>query len=376
MQTQLQNTEVEESLAQEMANDDSNTESISFDGELIEDDEGNEGDVQEDVQEAVEASSDGSTDAEDDDGTVSDGGGDDDDNEEVSEGTADEDEEASELSKSLGKLNTPKGRDYSKFSEEDAKYLKQMSNDAFEHFSKRAEENKNLQESLEKAKDSSQSIADHPEAYLLSDEYKDHAANLTKAQQEQAHWRAQLIKIRNGENWQNIEGYNEAGQLITSKDGYKPTQQSEVDVEMAMQEAAGLSRKFSDKLENVSTSYSKSYKDAVQLLDSEQKANFAWTTDEAVAKQELVIPNMGNTTIQQIKTGFSSALPKTFQKHPLAELASNLFVTLQLQSAHAASEKAAVKESKRKEPKAKRKSSAGATPSSKDDLTLPDWMDI
>ena len=62
MQTQLQNTEVEESLAQEMANDDSNTESISFDGELIEDDEGNEGDVQEDVQEAVEASSDGSTD--------------------------------------------------------------------------------------------------------------------------------------------------------------------------------------------------------------------------------------------------------------------------------------------------------------------------
>ena len=199
MQTQLQNTEVEESLAQEMANDDSNTESISFDGELIEDDEGNEGDVQEDVQEAVEASSDGSTDAEDDDGTVSDGGGDDDDNEEVSEGTADEDEEASELSKSLGKLNTPKGRDYSKFSEEDAKYLKQMSNDAFEHFSKRAEENKNLQESLEKVKDSSQSIADHPEAYLLSDEYKDHAANLTKAQQEQAHWRAQLIKIRNGE---------------------------------------------------------------------------------------------------------------------------------------------------------------------------------
>ena len=111
MQTQLQNTEVEESLAQEMANDDSNTESISFDGELIEDDEGNEGDVQEDVQEAVEASSDGSTDAEDDDGTVSDGGGDDEDNEEVSEGTADEDEETSELSKSLGKLNTPKGRD-------------------------------------------------------------------------------------------------------------------------------------------------------------------------------------------------------------------------------------------------------------------------
>ena len=104
MQTQLQNTEVEESLAQEMANDDSNTESISFDGELIEDDEGNEGDVQEDVQEEAEALSDGSTDAEDDDGVVSDGGGDAEDSEEVSEDTDDESAETSELSKSLGKV--------------------------------------------------------------------------------------------------------------------------------------------------------------------------------------------------------------------------------------------------------------------------------
>jgi hypothetical protein len=375
MQTQLQNTEVEESLAQAMANDDSNTEPISFDGELIEDDEGNEGDVQEDVQEKVEASSDGSSDTEVGDGDVSDGGGDDEDNEEMSEDTTDEDAETSELSKSLGRLKTPKGRDYSKFSEEDAKYLKQMSNDAFEHFSKRAEENHKLQEALTEAKETS-ATADHPDAYLLSDDYKEAATNLTKAQQEQAHWRAQLIKIRNGESWHNIEGYDKTGQLMVSKDVYKPTQQSEIDVEMAMQEAAGLGRKFNDKLESVSKSYNNSYKDAVQLLEHEQKTNFAWTTDDAVAQQEIVIPNVGSTTIHNIKTTFANALPKTFQKHPLAELASNLYVTLQLQSAHAEAEKAAVKEASRKEPKAKRKSTSGATASSTDDLTIPDWMDI
>ena len=45
--------------------------------------------------------------------------------------------------------NIPTARDYSKYSEEDAKYLKQMSNEAFEHFSKKASENIELQKKLE-----------------------------------------------------------------------------------------------------------------------------------------------------------------------------------------------------------------------------------
>ena len=59
----------------------------------------------------------------------------------------------------------------------------------------------------------------------------------------------------------------------------------------------------------------------------------------------------------------------------MAELASNLFVTLQLQAVHAASEKAAVKEAKRKEPKARTKSSK-ATANSEDMLSVPDWMNV
>ena len=387
MQTLLQNTEVEESLTQQAENDDNlNTGFNPLEGELI-DDDGGETDVSEDVSEETASQSD---DADSDvveqgsDTGDSDGGGDnagtsDRVDEEGHEADGEEGEEVSALSESLGKLKTPKGRDYSKFSEEDAKYLKQMSNEAFEHFSKLSEKSNKLQEEIEAVKQQAAkevTTADHPDAYILSDEYKDTYANMSKAQQEQQHWRAQLIKIRNGENWQNIEGYNDAGQLVIGKDAFKPTQQSEIDVEMAMQEAAGLSRKFNSDLDNVSKSYKKNYEDAVTLLDREQKANFAWTTDDAVAKQELVLPNVGSTTIQQIKTTFSNALPKTFQKHPLAELASNLFVTLQLQAAHADSEKAAVKEEVRKEPKAKRKSSVAATESSDEEFSVPDWMNV
>jgi len=386
MQTSLQNTELEESLTQQAGEDDSLNKGFNpIEGELI--DDGGEDDVQEDVSSEAEAQSDGSDSAEaeyetpDDD---SDGAGDvsreaGDVSEDGREEDVQEDTEVSSLSKTLGKLNTPKGRDYSKFSEEDAKYLKQMSNDAFEHFSKRAEENVKLQQEVEEVKQQSTkevAAADHPDAYILSEEYKDTYANMSKAQQEQHHWRTQLINIRNGKGWQNIEGYDNAGRMVLGKQQYKPTQQAEIDVEMAMQEAAGLSRKFNGELENVSKSHKKNYDDAVSVLEREQKANFAWTTDDDVAKQELVLPNVGSITIKQLKTTFSEALPKTFQNHPLAELASNLFVTLQLQAAHADSEKTAIKEEVRKEPKAKRKSSTGATASSKDELTVPDWMDM
>ena len=54
---------------------------------------------------------------------------------------------------------------------------------------------------------------------------------------------------------------------------------------------------------------------------------------------------------------------------------SNLFVTLQLQAAFSSSENTKAKEAKRKEPKARRKSSsAGAD--LEGELSVPEWMDF
>jgi len=286
-----------------------------------------------------------------------------------------EEEEEEGFSGQLKKAtkNIPSARDYSKYSEEDTKYLKQMSNEAFEHFSKKSDENVELQKKLEES--SEQQTADHPDAYVLSDEYKESYANLTKAQQEQQHWRDQLIKIRNGESWSSIQGYDDKGSMVLNKESYKPTQQAEIDVEMALQEAVTLNRKFSDKMQNVSKTFKGNYDEAVTLLESEQKANFAWITDDKVANTEIVLPNIGTTSIKAVKNSFEKAIPKTFRNHPLAELASNLFVTLQLQSAQSTADKVKTKESKRKEPKTRRKGSS-KTSVSADDLSVPEWMDL
>ena len=364
MQTALQNTEVEESLTKQVNEEEQATTFNPLEGDLVEEDDEVSEDAEEESSEEEEETKPPEGDLEEEEEEV----------EEAVEESEKEEEEG--LSSTLKKAteNIPAGRDYSKYSEEDAKYLRQMSNEAFEHFSKRSQEAAELAKQLEDAK-SNKSDVDHPDAYVLSDEYKENYANYAKSQREQQHWRDQLIKIRNGEPWQNIEGYDKSDSIVISKGTFKPTQQAEIDVEMALQEAVGLNRKISDNLNNGSQTYKANYDQAIDLLEREQNANFAWRTDEKVAQEKIVIPKVGATTIQTIKNDFEKALPKTFRKHPMAELASNLFVTLQLQMAHSASENVKVKEAKRKEPKAKRKSSS-ASADAGGDLSLPEWMDL
>jgi len=374
MPTALQNTEVEESLIKQ-ASESEPTTFNPLEGDLLEDDEGV---VADDGSAESDDSADGeaSEETKPPEGDLEEEGADEEGEPENVEDAEEVAEDSEGLSTALEKAteNIPAGRDYSKYSEEDAKFLKQMSNEAFEHFSKRSEETVALARMLEETK-SGKPTVDHPDAYVLSDEYRDNYANFSKATTEQQHWRDQLIKIRNGDAWQNIEGYDKGDRLVLSKESFKPTQQAEIDVEMALQEAVGLNRKYTESLDEVSKTYKDKYNSAVTLLDREQRANFAWLTDERVAQEKLVLPNVGTTNVQSIKDSFTEALPKTFRKHPMAELASNLFVTLQLQAAFSSSENTKAKEAKRKEPKARRKSSsAGAD--SEGELSVPEWMNL
>jgi hypothetical protein len=374
MPTALQNTEVEESLTKQ-ANESEPTTFNPLEGDLIEDDEGV---VADDGSAESDDSADGeaSEEIEVPEGDLEEESADEEGEPENVEDAEEAVEDSEGLSAALEKAteNIPAGRDYSKYSEEDAKFLKQMSNEAFEHFSKRSEEFATIAKQLDETKTSKPTL-DHPDAYVLSDEYKENYANFSKAQQEQQHWRDQLIKIRNGDEWLNIEGYDKGERLVLSKEAFKPTQQAEIDVEMALQEAVGLNRKYTEGLDAVSKTYKSSYNDAVTLLEREQNANFSWLTDDKVAQEKLVLPKVGTTTIQTIKDSFTEALPKTFRSHPMAELASNLFVTLQLQAAFSSSENTKAKEAKRKEPKARRKSSK-ASVDSEGELSVPEWMNL
>ena len=230
----------------------------------------------------------------------------------------------------------PGARNYDDFDEAERPLLKQMSNAAFEKYSKNRKEMVEAKQQLEELRGKSpeskspENIHEHPEAYTLSPEYREAANNYSKAQTEYNHWKKQLINVRNGESWQGIDGYNAEGRMMAGKQAYKATQSSEIDIESALQEAKNFMNQFGQQASHIQDNYSQIYNSAQDMLSEEQKKYFQWEGDAEKLKNEVDIPDGKKATIGEIKKGFFDAMPGNFQKHPVTNLASNLYVTLQL----------------------------------------------
>ena len=220
----------------------------------------------------------------------------------------------------------PKGRTYEGFDDEDKQYAKQMSNAAYEHFTKKLQTLKAGKSSAEETQD----LLSHPEAYSLNPEYQQLVTDYDKATQEKAHWKKQLVAIRNGENWNSVEGYDKSGKLIHGRDTFQPTAESEIDVQAALTEAQTMSKSFSQRAYSIQHNHASSYKDSVQMLEEEQRKQFKWLEDKEMGKRTIDIPNFGKTSINKLRKTFIDVLPKVFSKHPMAELATNLWINNQI----------------------------------------------
>jgi hypothetical protein len=218
------------------------------------------------------------------------------------------------------------GRSYEGFDDEDKQFAKQMSNTAYEHFSKKLQSLKEKKDSAEQTQD----LMSHPEAYTLNPEYQDLVTNYDKAAQEQAHWKKQLVSVRNGNAWKSIEGYDKNGKLVIGKEEYQPTGESEIDIQSALTEAQTLSKDYSKKAYNIQKNHGNDYKESTAMLEEEQRKQFKWLQDEEMGKKVIDIPNIGKTSINKLRKQFSGVLPKVFTNHPMSELATNLWVMNQI----------------------------------------------
>ena len=294
---------------------------------------------------------------------------DDDEQTPLPEGELEEDREVVEEPRSK-----TESRNYEEFDEAERPLLKQMSNAAFEKYSKNRKEMVEAKQELEelrtKTPDSKlpENFHEHPEAYTLSPEYREAAGNYSKAQTEYAHWKKQLINVRNGEPWQGIDGYNADGQMVAGKQGFKATQSSEIDIESALQEAKNFMNQFGQQASHIQDNYSKIYSQADDMLSSEQKKHFEWEENAEKLKTTVETPGGKSATIGDLKKGFFDAMPGNFQQHPVTNLASNLYVTLQLYASELGKLKKQLdisetnkKDSRRVEPRSGRKSESASS---------------
>jgi len=218
------------------------------------------------------------------------------------------------------------GRSYEGFDDEDKQFAKQMSNTAYEHFSKKLQDLKKKKDSAEETQD----LMSHPEAYTLNPEYQDLVTNYDKASQEHAHWKKQLVAVRNGDAWRSIEGYDKNGKLVIGKEEYQPTGESEIDIQSALTEAQTLTKSYGKKAHSIQKNHSNDYKESTAMLEEEQRKQFKWLQDKEMGKRVIDIPNIGKTSINNLRKQFSGVLPKIFTNHPMSELATNLWVMNQI----------------------------------------------
>ena len=224
------------------------------------------------------------------------------------------------------KEDEPKGRTYEGFDDEDKQYAKQMSNAAYDHFTKKLQTLKAGKSTAEETQD----LLSHPEAYSLNPEYQQLVTDYDKATQEKAHWRKQLVAIRNGDNWRSVEGYDKNGKIVYGRDEFQPTAESEIDVQAALTEAQTMSKSFSQRAQSIQHNHATNYKDSVQMLEEEQRKQFKWLEDKEMGKKTIDIPNFGKTSINKLRKTFIDVLPKVFANHPMSELATNLWINNQI----------------------------------------------
>ena len=125
---------------------------------------------------------------------------------------------------------------------------------------------------------------------------------------------------------------------------------------------------FGQQASHIQDNYSQIYNSAQDMLSEEQKKYFQWEGDAEKLKNEVDIPDGKKATIGEIKKGFFDAMPGNFQKHPVTNLASNLYVTLQLYASELGKLKKQLdisetnkKDSRRVEPRSGRKSESASS---------------
>ena len=164
--------------------------------------------------------------------------------------------------------------------------------------------------------------------------------------------------------------------MVVGKQQYQANPSSEIDIESALQEAKNFMTQFGQQASQIQHNYSSDYANANNMLVDEQKKYFEWEGDEKKLSIPVETVEGKSKTIQDIKKSFSDSMPRNFKKHPITNLASNLYVTLQLYTAELNKMKKQLdisetnkKDSRRVEPRSGRRSESA---SSDDEVFLAD----
>lgn len=186
---------------------------------------------------------------------------------------------------------TVQARDYSKFPEEIRPLVNKLPNATFNKFApeitkwyEAAKKVPDLEKQLAEAQKSG-SFINHPEAYKLAPEFNQLQQQLQYDEFEKNHWYNQLLKIRSGEDWVMLTGYDQQGlplyQQMKAPDNGQTDIRAELQVNQFMNEAQMLRGRRMEQLRNLQENFAGSFQQAQEQLAAHENKLFPGFVDES-----------------------------------------------------------------------------------------------
>lgn len=173
-----------------------------------------------------------------------------------------------------------------------------------------------------------ESWAEHPDAYVLTPDYRKFTRGVRQAREEEAHWMQQLERIEKGESWVNLTGRDENGNLTGTEITQVDQIAHKIAVEKAMRKASSFEEQFQGKIVSLKENHVSGYQQACKAVTDTCKEYFPWQKDEKLLAQELVGLDGKSASIKDHIEDYKKILDPRFRNHPLAEANANMYIAL------------------------------------------------
>lgn len=213
----------------------------------------------------------------------------------------------------------PAKRDYSKYDPEDQEYLRKLNNREYAVATKRLDSfyqhRKEYQEAQEKLKTAS-NYYDNPEAFKLTDEYKQASETFDYADFESNHYREQLVAIKSGAKvYKHLVGYNQETNEPIFKQYQMPANAAnlEVDLQRNLANAERAKQETYNKVVQLRNNFGNQYKQTTTLMQNVQDHLIKQLPDDLKPDKKDVDAFLNHKNFAY------------FKNHPAMQLAANMY---------------------------------------------------
>lgn len=235
-------------------------------------------------------------------------------------------EERKQVDKPLagtGKLAAGKPFDYTGFSSDETRHLKNMDKGAREFTAGLIKKSKEVVTN-------ETSYLQHPNGYMLAPEYQSAQANFSSMTQQYNHWKTQLLNARAGKPVQDIAIDPKTGKIVITGE-YQPNDEIE---EQCRQQMMSIQQKAENE-RSVITSFPQRFKETLtkdtMAISKVLEAKCPWVAKPELLKYKMDVPfsdgTMHNISLGEVKQNFLNQFPPYMRNGNIGiEIAANMWV--------------------------------------------------